>query len=396
MRYAGRLCMGGALIWTLMCTIRRRCKMEERRIKKSTRPRISEEEIFHVLFRHFDIERKSVARIASLDSYDDLNFLVELRSGVKYVFKVFSSRRGGPQMVVMENEAMRHLQNRSKRGGEISTPRVLIPSEKSRTAGLLAEAGVVEYVSRTEGVAYYVRLLTFLPGTLWGDATGAKTSRLREDLGACLGKMDRALEDFDHPAAHREWEWDLSQAVTEGERYARYIASEQDRAVAKRALRDYETYGLSKHKDLRWRVVHSDANDYNICIDPSAQRVTGIFDFGDMVYTPLVHNVAIACAYASMGCSAPLDAARNVVVGYHRHMPLRRDELEILLVCVRARLAHSVCKSAYSRSLEPDNAYVGVSEANAWELLKAFEKIGTRRARDAFVAIGAAIEEEAK
>jgi Ser/Thr protein kinase RdoA (MazF antagonist) len=44
-------------------------------------------------------------------------------------------------------------------------------------------------------------------------------------------------------------------------------------------------------------------------------QVSAVIDFGDMVYTELVHNVAIMLAYAMLGKADPLAAAVQVVAG---------------------------------------------------------------------------------
>ena len=315
-------------------------------------------EILDVLKRYYDIVDP---KIEPLDSYDDLNFRISVGTKI-YVFKVFSSRRGDASMVIMENDAMKYIESKSKAWG---TPRVISPNDSQGKTH-----GVVAYSSKSQRTTYYLRLLTYLEGQLMGNMKRVDMVLL-ERLGRKLGDMDHALRDFDSKSAHRKWEWDLTQCVEEGKRYAEYIRNGQDKKLAKNALKLYETSVLPLYGKLRWRVIHSDANDYNICVTKAGS--VGIFDFGDMVYSPLVHNVAIAIAYAMLKQSEPLKAAESVLKGYVHRMALDECDVLVLFPCIKARLAHQsscVCKSAYSRLLEPDNSYISITENNAWKLLR--------------------------
>ena len=50
--------------------------------------------------------------------------------------------------------------------------------------------------------------------------------------------------------------------------------------------------------DWRWQVVHNDLNPHNVLCAPDApDRIAGVLDFGDMVRTPLVCDLAVAAAY---------------------------------------------------------------------------------------------------
>lgn len=75
-----------------------------------------------------------------------------------------------------------------------------------------------------------VWLLDWLPGELWADAK-PHTPAMLENLGRLLGKMDAALENFEHPAAERELKWDLSRAFVFLD-YTHYIPDPNRRALA--------------------------------------------------------------------------------------------------------------------------------------------------------------------
>ena len=56
-------------------------------------------------------------------------------------------------------------------------------------------------------------------------------------------------------------------------------------------------------------MIHGDANDYNILVDAAGARVTSILDFGDMVHTATVCDLAIALAYVMLDKQDPIAAA---------------------------------------------------------------------------------------
>ena len=63
--------------------------------------------------------------------------------------------------------------------------------------------------------------------------------------------------------------------------------------LIKKFARDFEHYVTPLLPGLRKSVIHNDANDYNVIVGGNDdlygrnQRVVGVIDFGDMVYTAI-------------------------------------------------------------------------------------------------------------
>ncbi len=89
----------------------------------------------------------------------------------------------------------------------------------------------------------------------------------------------------------------------------------------------------------------------------------------------MINDLAITEAYAVMGKPDVLSAALPVVKGYHSQFHLQEEELEVLYTLVAMRLLISVSKSAINRQAEPDNEYLLVSEAPAWEVLGKWKNV---------------------
>ena len=136
--------------------------------------------------------------------------------------------------------------------------------------------------------------------------------------------------------------------------------------------------------ELRRSVIYNDANDYNILVDvdPSKQpEVSGFIDFGDMIESYTICDLAIAMAYVMLGKQQPLAAASAVIAGYHRVHPITDREVDVLFPLACARLAVSVCVSAARRNENPSDDYLRVSEDPAWHSLERLTTIDPQFAR---------------
>jgi Ser/Thr protein kinase RdoA (MazF antagonist) len=91
-------------------------------------------------------------------------------------------------------------------------------------------------------------------------------------------------------------------------------------------------------------------------------EIVGLLDFGDMVYSYTVGNVAIAIAYVVLDKADPREAANKVIEGYQSEFPLLENELETLWPLVLMRLCMSVCLAAYQQRQRPENEYLQISQ----------------------------------
>src|SRR5262249_19526919 len=120
---------------------------------------------------------------------------------------------------------------------------------------------------------------------------------------------------------------------------------------------------------LRRSVIHGDANDYNLLVDPQSLSVTGLIDFGDMVYSYTVGDLAIAIAYVILDENDPRAAAAEIVSGHQNEFELLEEELDALWPLVRLRLAMSVCLAAHQLRQQPENKYLQISQQAIEEYL---------------------------
>ncbi|MGB6648057.1 MAG: aminotransferase class III-fold pyridoxal phosphate-dependent enzyme, partial [Bacteroidota bacterium] len=245
----------------------------------------------------------------------------------------------------------------------------------TRSGSLIAE------LAGREGSRYLARLLTYVPGRFLADVH-PHTNELLENVGTYLGEMDRVLAGFNHPAAYRYWHWDLKNA-SDLTRRTGHIAEADTRRLVDYFLLRFDSEVLPHLPDLRTSLIHSDANDQNLLVRQTAHdtwEAAGIIDFGDMVHSQTVFELAIALAYVMLEKDDPLAAAIPMVRGYHVAMPLRDEELEVLFPLISARLCATITFSAYQQKIQPDNKYLSVSDKPATLLLEKLIAISPERA----------------
>jgi len=106
------------------------------------------------------------------------------------------------------------------------------------------------------------------------------------------------------------------------------------------------------------------------------QSIGGRIDFGDLVSSYTVCDLAIALAYAMLGKADPVSMAAHMVAGFHEVNLLSELEIELLYPLICARLCTSVSLAAFRKQQTPENAYLTVSEQPAWWLLDQLKEVG--------------------
>lgn len=301
---------------------------------------------------------------SALPGFQDENFLLRTEAGERLVLKV-SPVGDDAALLEAQAQALDHLES-----ANIPAPRVRRDLEG---------AAVTCWVDAL-GRRRLVRVLTWLPGRMLVDTT-PRSPALLQDLGRFLGRLDRALAEYTHPALEWETEWDLLRAAEVRNRLDA-LRDPSRRARAEAQLIRFQERILPELRDLRRSVIHNDANDYNLLVDESGSRVTGIIDFGDLMTSAQVNELAIAMAYVMLGESDPLAAASSLLAGYQSEFPLEEREVRLLPELAATRLVVSVTCSAYERAKHPENTYLSVTEAPGWELLERLEGIDLEAAAD--------------
>ena len=312
-------------------------------------------------FSHVQINQFLVAEyglhgtLKTLPGYCDQNLLLTADNNQRYIVKVANAAE--PRLELeMQNAAMAHLQKKA-----MATPYCLHNLNEQLISDITDEEQ-----------KFCFRVLTFLDGQFYAQSNGdAHNPVLWRDLGGFLGHLDNALSDFNHSGAYRYLSWDLAQGYGVCQNKKQLLDSEQ-LSLVDYFLNYYQANTLPVLSSLPQAVIHNDANDYNLLIDDIKRpnKVTGLIDFGDMVYSHKINELAVASAYALMHQDEPLATLKHMVAGYHKANVINDDELSVLYSLITLRLCTTVCNSALAIKESPDNEYLLVSVKPAWRLLK--------------------------
>lgn len=299
----------------------------------------------------------------------DRNFRVTRDDGSAFVLKIANAAEP-PGVGAFQQAALQHV---AAVDPSLPVPRVH-----------LTRSGGVEAVVVMDGEARCsLRMVTYLAGAPLAGTPSSEGQAYA--IGRAVAALGTALRGFDHPLAAHDILWDLEQAPNLRPLLA-HIADAGSRARARAVLDRYEEVVRPRAASFRRQVIHNDCNPSNLLVDPAdPTRLAGILDFGDMVRTALVHDLAVAASY-HVGGDDPLALPLAMARGYHETVPLRREEIDSLFDLIALRLVSTVTIAAWRADLHPENrAYVLRHQAGAAAALDQLATIGsaagTRRFR---------------
>lgn len=289
----------------------------------------------------------------------DLNFKMVTEQGEAFVVKVYAPDRD-LEFLNFQERLLTHLESKEL---NFDVPQVIKTHTGESTSNFIDE----NQQQRS------VRILSWISGRLWNHVN-PHTAALRYELGTLCGTLSTALLDFDHPFAHREFEWDIATGLWVKEYLELFDTAEQN--LIQVFFSQFEEV-QTEYNQLHKSTVHNDANDFNILVseDVFNPKLEGLIDFGDAIYTQTINDLAICCSYAIMGFEDPLEASLAIVEGYHKSFPLEEEALQYLYVCIAIRLLISVTKSRINKLEAANNPYLQISDKAAWELLKKWKHV---------------------
>jgi len=308
-----------------------------------------------ILFERFKIK----GSISKLPGEIDFNFRVKVKDSVGYILKV-SRPNENEDYLDFQQKLLLHVGNNNTSS---IAPKIIND----------VNGKVISEWADAFGNIRKVRLLTWTPGRVWS-SVNPQLDDLRFSLGEQCGLLTKALKGFDHKEAHRKLDWDVAQSLWTKAHLQ--LFNNEEKEVLSYFINRFEAY-FNSYSKLRKCVIHNDANDNNIVLSENIlhPKVKTLIDYGDSVYSQIINDVAVACAYAIMDFNDPLEASLAVVKGYNSKFPLLEEELPHLYTAIAMRLVISVTKSAINKIKEPQNEYLQISDKPAWELLKKWSEI---------------------
>jgi len=321
----------------------------------TTPPAFSDGEAIDIAATHFGIK----AQVRPLVSERDQNFRLETPDGQFFTLKIANDAEQ-LQVIDFQSRALIHV---AAKDASFPVPRVIPTLD-----------GQLHCSVERAGKTHLVRVFSWLEGTVMHDATA--DAALANQLGRLLARLNLALKDFEHPGSNPPLLWDMKRAEN-----LRELPNHIDDPKLKQLIDETFDRFVSRVKPalnmLRTQVIHNDLNLGNVLMDQAQPgRVSGFIDFGDLVRSPLIIDLAVAAAYQLGEGSDPLDGALPMIAGYHAICPLQPIEMELLKDLIQTRLITSLMIGAYRARLFPENReYILTSFESSKNALISFNQL---------------------
>ena len=303
----------------------------------------------------------------------DQNFRIETAGGSGFIFKVANVDESS-DVIDFQLGALRHI---ARMAPALPVPRV-VKSGRGRD---------FDTVRFSNGCSHDVYLLTCLDGMLLSDTGVCADSATRRNIGQLLANIDLALRSYFHPAAMQEHPWNF-ETCPRLRHLTQHIESVEARAEVDEIFEHMSDIVIPRLQSLRHQVIHQDAHTDNILVDPDdPTRITGLIDFGDLLYGTLVAEIAVACDSIPYGGSDIAPAAAEIVASFDSVLALEEEEVELIFDLVCARNALTATIAAARIALTPEQPVHIQSPLAFVDNLRELQRVGrkgfTRRLRTA-------------
>ena len=326
----------------------------------TTPPAFARQEALGIAVRNYNIN----AEARPLVSERDQNFRLDTSNGERYTLKI-SNQAEQRQVVDFQNCALQHAEQHDH---TLPIPRVI----KNLDGYTICQV-------KKEGKTHFVRVLSWLDGVILDDSNA--NAGLSHRLGRLLARLGLAFKDFDHPGSNPPSLWDMKRASGLRSLLVHIEDLELRRKIEK-TLDQFDKHVNPRLNTLRTQVIHNDMNLGNVLMDKQDRdRISGVIDFGDMVKSPLIIDLAIAAAYQLSAGDDPLNGALPMIAGYNAVCPLHDEEIHLLTDLIRTRLITSLLIGSFRVSLFPENReYLLISHKSARNSLISLQKLENEEA----------------
>ena len=279
----------------------------------------------------------------------DENFKLSCVDGAQYVLKLANAAENASSGD-LPIAALLHLERVDPR---FPCPRVVRTREGDTQC----------WYENGSGARRATRVLTYMPGKTLRSSTRSRAQRIA--YGRMAARLGLALRDFTHPAASRPLIWDLRH-VGKTLQLLGELPDLAERDTIAGLIERIEMLLVIRFQRLRQQVIHNDLNDQNVLVDPADETViTGVIDFGDLVHTALVADVAIVAADqiveapgAGGGAFGSVrDSIADIVMAYHDITPLQPMELVLLNPLIAGRILSDILITSWHRRRNPTGAH---------------------------------------
>jgi len=430
--------------------------------RKLRRPRVTAAEVMRLLREHYDVGEIDEGSVRELPSYDDKNWYVRARAvnagegggeTREYVVKVHNGVdssgvcRGA---LAAQERVMTHLLSHG-----VECPRIIrsklamwttpgpngtVNIVPAGTAGATREQCTRVTFLASNQVAHTMRVMTFLRGKVIVDVPMPHPVEFVRRCGLFVGQICHAMSKWSTPneldiMRRANIENNAALPYVEQSAMCWRVLADMSRLwdlrhfmdvqhfltdlVVRRLFEDdaritmcSSVFSAFKHlvlpvaDHLRMGVLHNDLNEQNIIAlesgpdpekNPGAVKLAAI-DFGDVVVSWRVNEVAIALAYCSLNKKDPIRDMSIMLGGIQSVYPLTPSEMRVLPCLIAARLVTSLVMGMYSYHMQivgenvdggsrstQGNEYVLTTQKHAWASLTHILSVGAESMFKTFI-----------
>jgi Ser/Thr protein kinase RdoA (MazF antagonist) len=356
---------------TAICRNRNMQQHDPLAVIETETPKFSDADAIAIAHEHYGLE----ASVRSLVSERDQNFHLRIADGREFVLKIANALED-PEVTEFQILALLHLEEWRRRSSfGLNAPRIL-----------RSKNGATHFELKSRAGSHVARVVTFVAGVPLADRL--PSTRLSSNMGRYLAHLGRALRDFAAPGSSQALLWDMQRAP-DIRRLLPCFSSESNRRLVEKTLHEFEQTALPQFAQLRQQVIHSDFNPDNVLVEfHDENEVAGVIDFGDMLRSPLIVDVAIGACYLRPEEGNPLSLMAEFVAAYHTVTSLTQAEIGVLFILIKTRLAVSMAilywrMSSRERS-DPYLAKLLSAESTAENFLRRLDEVPCDHAAQTF------------
>jgi Ser/Thr protein kinase RdoA (MazF antagonist) len=339
-------------------------------ILKTPPPKLSEGRVLEILRDHYGFQGDLKVKV--LGSERDLNMLVQLPDGGRRLLKI-SNTSEDRAVTNFQTTAFQHVE---KSAPELTVSRVLPCLDGKTEFTITSDCGgtaVVRLFSWIEGVA-----LISIPET-------ERPSNACE-MGDKLAQMALALSSFTHPAMTQGLLYDVM-LVESLYPLLEHVSDSSFRQFVEQQMAIFKSKVKPRLEKLPRQVIFNDMSPRNYIVDPdNPARFCGFIDFGDMVYSPRICDIAVACVYWVNDSNQPLANVARFLQGYHARSPLADEEVSVLQEVMLCRCMTIVLIYHWRVAMFPENReYILQNLPQIQRTIRSISSLDRDVARDLFL-----------
>ena len=296
-------------------------------------PQLDVDEALRIARDRWDIDgtgrrlpgERSFNILIDVDAGLDVPTGIDTAGGRQVVLKIQSASED-PATIDLHAQALRHVERRAP---DLPVARMVPTSDGELVPGV-----------PIGGRVHPTRMVTYLPGKDF-DGAGPVSERGLRAIGALIGGLAAALADFEHPAADAFMAWDLANGLAIDGAMRRNIGAESVRVLELADERLHRAVDLMP--SLPHQIIHNDGHTGNLLRSHlGSDEVCGVIDFGDVVRTIRVADVAIAGESFAPTADDPAGVLAALTAGYHALHPLVDGEIAAIPDLVLVRMALTI------------------------------------------------------